>query len=73
MAVVGDAIMYLKSYNQWQYTSHPFQFRPSADEYTPVGMCAGFVDNHAEFVQMDDVVPFFEYNGGAFYWPNPKR
>ena len=75
MAVVGDAVFYLSSINAWRYSSHPFKEDPSADVYSPAGMCAGFVDGSAAWVDMDDCVPFFQNisDGSAYFWPDPKK
>ena len=75
MSVVGDGVMYSESNSTWLYASpHPnYEFRPSKDNYEPQGMCSGFVDGHAQWVEGKDVVPFMSYNGGVFYWSRMKN
>jgi prepilin-type N-terminal cleavage/methylation domain-containing protein len=75
MAVVGDGVMYSESDTKWLYTSpHPtYKFHPSVKDYKPDGMCSGFADGHAQWVEGENVVPFMSYNGGVFYWSRLKQ
>lgn len=75
MSVVGDGIMYLESNSTWLYASpHPtYEFHPTVGNYELPGMCSGFADGHAQWVEGKDVVPFMSYNGGVFYWSRLQK